>query len=105
MTNRLARPVQQQQQPQQQQSGQSRSQSSTPSMARKDCPSPAPQFDARKLRNGRSKIYQSGQNSTKIKIMYYRNITIHRFNLNKPSGMYALNKFLTADRSCIKKYF
>ena len=46
MTNGLTRPLQQQQQ------SLPRSQSTTPSTARKNAPSPTPQFDARKLRNG-----------------------------------------------------
>ena len=46
MTNGLTRPLQNQTQ------NLPRSQSTTPSTARKNAPSPTPQFDARKLRNG-----------------------------------------------------
>ena len=49
MTNGLGRPMQQQNLP--------RSQSTTPSTARKNAPSPTPNFDARKLRNGNQKSY------------------------------------------------
>ena len=50
MTNGLTRPLQQQQQ------SLPRSQSTTPSTARKNAPSPTPQFDARKLRNGMQSV-------------------------------------------------
>ena len=50
MTNGLVRPLP----PAAPNQAQSASQSSTPSTARKNCPSPKPEFDARKLRNGRS---------------------------------------------------
>jgi len=48
MTNGLVRPL-----PPAPNQGQSSSQSGTPSTARKNCPSPTPQFDARKLRNAK----------------------------------------------------
>ena len=50
MTNGLTRPLQQQQQ------SLPRSQSTTPSTTRKNAPSPTPQFDARKLRNGMQSV-------------------------------------------------
>ena len=46
MTNGLTRPPQQ---------NLPRSQSNTPSTARKNAPSPTPNFDARKLRDGKEK--------------------------------------------------